>query len=200
MRGGYDGLVVLSCLTRASFPRPLLAQLSLAGLVADLVSSLSVLFLQDAGVRGLAAVHGEAAGGGDTAGGGGGHLLYLGYRLTGARRPGLDTWQQEEEEDTAEEDEDEAEVKQQLEAGGVKERVAALVLVSCQMSALNLTSNNIYFLLQENQKLTDKVLKMERGRQDLEDRVVSLEAMAHKGAYPQMIVINNEYFLISYLI
>ena len=95
MRGGYDGLVVLSCLTRASFPRPLLAQLSLAGLVADLVSSLSVLFLQDAGVRGLAAVHGEAAGGGDTAGGG--HLLYLGYRLTGARRPGLDTWQQQQE-------------------------------------------------------------------------------------------------------
>ena len=181
MRGGYDGLVVLSCLTRASFPRPLLAQLSLAGLVADLVSSLSVLFLQDAGVRGLAAVHGEAAGGGDTAGGG--HLLYLGYRLTGARRPGLDTWQQQqEEEDTAEEDEDEAEVKQQLEAGGMKERVAALVLVRCQMSALNLTSNNIYFLLQENQKLTDKVLKMERGRQDLEDRVVSLEAMAHKAA------------------
>ena len=183
MRGGYDGLVVLSCLTRASFPRPLLAQLSLAGLVADLVSSLSVLFLQDAGVRGLAAVHGEAAG--DTAGGGGGHLLYLGYRLTGARRPGLDTWQQQqevEEEDTAEEDEDEAEVKQQLEAGGMKERVAALVLVRCQMSAMNLTSNNIYFLLQENQKLTDKVLKMERGRQDLEDRVVSLEAMAHKAA------------------
>ena len=183
MRGGYDGLVVLSCLTRASFPRPLLAQLSLAGLVADLVSSLSVLFLQDAGVRGLAAVHGEAAGAGDTAGGG--HLLYLGYRLTGARRPGLDTWQQQqevEEEDTAEEDEDEAEVKQQLEAGGMKERVAALVLVSCQMSALNLTSNNIYFLLQENQKLTDKVLKMERGRQDLEDRVVSLEAMAHTAA------------------
>ena len=185
MRGGYDGLVVLSCLTRASFPRPLLAQLSLAGLVADLVSSLSVLFLQDAGVRGLAAVHGEAAGGGDTAGGGGGHLLYLGYRLTGARRPGLDTWQQQqevEEEDTAEEDEDEAEVKQQLEAGGMKERVAALVLVRCQMSALNLTSNNIYFLLQENQKLTDKVLKMERGRQDLEDRVVSLESMAHTAA------------------
>ena len=187
MRGGYDGLVVLSCLTRASFPRPLLAQLSLAGLVADLVSSLSVLFLQDAGVRGLAAVHGEAAGGGDTAGGGGGggHLLYLGYRLTGARRPGLDTWQQQqevEEEDTAEEDEDEAEVKQQLEAGGMKERVAALVLVRCQMSALNLTSNNIYFLLQENQNLTDKVLKMERGRQDLEDRVVSLEAMAHTAA------------------
>ena len=186
MRGGYDGLVVLSCLTRASFPRPLLAQLSLAGLVADLVSSLSVLFLQDAGVRGLAAVHGEAAGGGDTAGGGGGHLLYLGYRLTGARRPGLDTWQQQqeevEEEDTTEEDEDEAEVKQQLEAGGMKERVAALVLVSCQMSALNLTSNNIYFLLQENQNLTDKVLKLERGRQDLEDRVVSLEAMAHKAA------------------
>ena len=183
MRGGYDGLVVLSCLTRASFPRPLLAQLSLAGLVADLVSSLSVLFLQDAGVRGLAAVHGEAAGGGDTAGGG--HLLYLGYRLTGARRPGLDTWQQQqevEEEDTAEEDEDEAEVKQQLEAGGMKERVAALVLVSCQMSALSLTSNNIYFLLQENQNLTDKVLKMERGRQDLEDRVVSLEAMAHTAA------------------
>ena len=187
MRGGYDGLVVLSCLTRASFPRPLLAQLSLAGLVADLVSSLSVLFLQDAGVRGLAAVHGEAAGGGDTAGGGGGggHLLYLGYRLTGARRPGLDTWQQQqevEEEDTAEEDEDEAEVKQQLEAGGMKERLAALVLVSCQMSAMNLTSNIIYFLLQENQKLTDKVLKMERGRQDLEDRVVSLEAMAHTAA------------------
>ena len=181
MRGGYDGLVVLSCLTRASFPRPLLAQLSLAGLVADLVSSLSVLFLQDAGVRGLAAVHGEAAGGGV----GGGHLLYLGYRLTGARRPGLDTWQQQEEveeEDTTEEDEDEAEVKQQLEAGGMKERVAALVLVSCQMSALNLTSNNIYFLLQENQNLTDKVLKMERGRQDLEDRVVSLEAMAHTAA------------------
>ena len=184
MRGGYDGLVVLSCLTRASFPRPLLAQLSLAGLVADLVSSLSVLFLQDAGVRGLAAVHGEAAGGGDTAGGGGGHLLYLGYRLTGARRPGLDTWQQQEveEEDTAEEDEDEAEVKQQLEAGGMKERVAALVLVSCQMSALSLTSNNIYFLLQENQNLTDKVLKMERGRQDLEDRVLSLESMAHTAA------------------
>ena len=181
MRGGYDGLVVLSCLTRASFPRPLLAQLSLAGLVADLVSSLSVLFLQDAGVRGLAAVHGEAA----VAGGGGGHLLYLGYRLTGARRPGLDTWQQQEEveeEDTTEEDEDEAEVKQQLEAGGMKERVAALVLVRCQMSALNLTSNNIYFLLQENQNLTDKVLKMERGRQDLEDRVVSLEAMAHTAA------------------
>ena len=181
MRGGYDGLVVLSCLTRASFPRPLLAQLSLAGLVADLVSSLSVLFLQDAGVRGLAAVHGEAAGGG----GGGGHLLYLGYRLTGARRPGLDTWQQQqevEEEDTAEEDEDEAEVKQQLEAGGMKERVAALVLVRCQMSAMNLTSNNIYFLLQENQNLTDKVLKLERGRQDLEDRVVSLEAMAHTAA------------------
>ena len=183
MRGGYDGLVVLSCLTRASFPRPLLAQLSLAGLVADLVSSLSVLFLQDAGVRGLAAVHGEAAGGGDTAGGG--HLLYLGYRLTGARRPGLDTWQQQqevEEEDTAEEDEDEAEVKQQLEAGGMKERVAALVLVKCQMSALNLTSNNIYFLLQENQNLTNKVLKLERGRQDLEDRVVSLESMAHTAA------------------
>ena len=183
MRGGYDGLVVLSCLTRASFPRPLLAQLSLAGLVADLVSSLSVLFLQDAGVRGLAAVHGEAAGGGDTAGGG--HLLYLGYRMTGARRPGLDTWQQQqevEEEDTAEEDEDEAEVKQQLEAGGMKERVAALVLVKCQMSALNLTSNNIYFLLQENQNLTDKVLKLERGRQDLEDRVVSLESMAHTAA------------------
>ena len=181
MRGGYDGLVVLSCLTRASFPRPLLAQLSLAGLVADLVSSLSVLFLQDAGVRGLAAVHGDTAG----AGGGGGHLLYLGYRLTGARRPGLDTWQQQqevEEEDTAEEDEDEAEVKQQLEAGGMKERVAALVLVRCQMSALSLTSNNIYFLLQENQNLTDKVLKLERGRQDLEDRVVSLEAMAHKAA------------------
>ena len=135
MRGGYDGLVVLSCLTRASFPRPLLTHLPLPRLVADLVSSLSVLFLQDAGVRGLAAVHGEAAGGGDT--GGGGHLLYLGYRLTGARRPGLDTWQQQEEEedDTAEEDEDEAEVKQQLEARGLKERVAALVLVRGQMSA-----------------------------------------------------------------
>ena len=138
MRGGYDGLVVLSCLTRASFPRPLLAHLSSPRLVADLVSSLSVLFLQDAGVRGLAAVHGEAAGGGE-GGGGGGHLLYLGYRLTGARRPGLDTWQQQqeevEEEDTAEEDDDEAEVKQQLEAGGMKERVAALVLVRGHMSA-----------------------------------------------------------------
>ena len=144
MRGGYDGLVVLSCLTRASFPRPLLAHLSPPRLVADLVSSLSVLFLQDAGVRGLAAVHGEAAGGGDTSGGGG-HLLYLGYRLTGARRPGLDTWQQqeevEEEEDTGEEDEDEAEVKQQLEAGGMKERVAALVLV--RVRCPHLASNNI---------------------------------------------------------
>ena len=47
IRGNYDGLVVLTTLTRASLPRPLLARLSASELASDLVTSLTVLFMQE---------------------------------------------------------------------------------------------------------------------------------------------------------
>ena len=47
IRGNYDGLVVLTTLTRASLPRPLLARLPASELASDLVTSLTVLFMQE---------------------------------------------------------------------------------------------------------------------------------------------------------
>lgn len=47
IRGCYDGLVVLTTLTRASVPRPLLTRLPTPQLASDLVTGLSVLFMQE---------------------------------------------------------------------------------------------------------------------------------------------------------
>ena len=47
IRGCYDGLVVVTTLTRASVPRPLLTRLPPPELASDLVTSLTALFMQE---------------------------------------------------------------------------------------------------------------------------------------------------------
>ena len=45
VRGGYDGLIVLACVDKNSFPSHLISRLSLAQLASDLALTLSVLFM-----------------------------------------------------------------------------------------------------------------------------------------------------------
>ena len=45
VRGGYDGLIVLSCVDKSSFPTFLQKRLTLNQLAADLVQSLTVLMM-----------------------------------------------------------------------------------------------------------------------------------------------------------
>ena len=45
IRGSYDGMAVLTCLTKATFPRHLLSKLSLSKLASDIVMSVTVQFM-----------------------------------------------------------------------------------------------------------------------------------------------------------
>ena len=133
VRGGYDGLVVLSCLTRSTFPTNLLTKMSLTLLVSDMVLSLSILFMQEDGALGQAIVHGDARHGPDTKNCG--YCLYIGYRLSGVsihRNLVLaDRWSLEEDEVMNDDSsDDEIEVRQQMESEGVNRRLTLLTEVS----------------------------------------------------------------------
>jgi len=158
VRGGYDGLIVLSCLTRSAFPTNLLMKLPLSQLVADMILSLSVLFMQDNGKLGQAIVHGDIKHGPDTKNCG--YCLYIGYRLSGVstRRSAIlaDRWSLEEDDITDDDGDDEVEeVRQKMEADGVNRRLTLLT--------------------EENKKLQEAILRIEDSKMDLEGRVISLE-------------------------